>query len=67
MDDKIKDKQKLQEILNEIINLQKYCNELASNTRGEKLEEYINNLSKNITILNNNVEKAYQDTLKTNE
>lgn len=61
MDDLVKDKLKLEEILNEIANLKKYKNELASNTRGEALEQYIDNLSKNINLLEQSVEKTYDD------
>lgn len=60
-----KDKEKMQEILLEIDNLKKYSNELANNTRGEKLESYILSLSKNITELNNKTEKIYQDNFNT--
>jgi len=65
MDDLIKDKQKIEEILNEINNLKKYCNELANNTKGQKLENYINNLNKTIQLLNNKVEIIYQNNLKS--
>ena len=62
MDDTIiKDKVKIQEILNEIDNLKKYSSELANNTRGEKLENLINNLSKNINLLNEETEKIYEE------
>lgn len=61
MDDRIKDKAKLQEILNELSDLKKYCNELSNNTRGEKLEKYINGLSKSITSLNNLVEQTIDE------
>ena len=67
MDDKVKDKQKLQEILNEISILQKLSSELGNNTRGDKLEEYIDTLRKNIQLLNNQVEKVLDDNLKTSE
>ena len=59
MDDK--DKAKLNEILNEIENLKKYNNDLASNTKGEKLENYIDSLSKDINSLKIKVEKIYED------
>ena len=47
MNDKAKDKEKLQEILNEINNIKRYNNELANNTRGDKLENYIGALARN--------------------
>ncbi len=62
MDDKkLKDKLILDDILNEIDNLKRYNNELASNTRGEKLESYISNIQKNINTLETNVEKVYEE------
>ena len=65
MDDKVKDKVKIQEIMNEIANLKRYSNELGNNVRGDKLENYINNFSKNINLLNDEVEKIYQDSFNT--
>ena len=67
MNDKAKDKEKLQEILNEIANLKRYNNELANNTRGEKLENYINCLSRNINNLNDKVENIYLNNFNTIE
>ena len=67
MEDKIKDKAKMQEILMEISNLKKYANELADNTRGDKLERYINALSKNINLLNEQVETTYDNNYNTEE
>ena len=64
MNDKIKDKEKIQVILDEIANLKRYNNELASNTRGEKIENYINSLARNINVLNDKVENIYQENLK---
>ena len=61
------DKTKLDEILNEIINLKRYSNELASNTRGEKLENYINNLTKNINSLENKIEYLYENNFNKPE
>ena len=55
-----KDKTKLTEILNEITNLKNYSNELAVNIRGEKLENYVNNLIKNINALETKVETVYE-------
>jgi hypothetical protein len=65
MNDKAKDKEKIQVILDEIANLKRFNNELANNTRGDKLENYINSLSRNINILNDKVEIVYQDNFKT--
>ena len=65
MNDKAKDKEKIQEILNEISNLKRYNNELANNTRGEKLENYIGALARNINYLNNKVEDIYEDSFNT--
>lgn len=65
MNDKAKDKEKLQEILNEITNLKRYSNELINNSRGEKIENYINSLSRNINVLNDKVENIYQDNFNT--
>ena len=65
MNDKAKDKEKLQVILDEIANLKRFNNELANNTRGDKLENYINSLSRNINILNDKVENVYQDNFNT--
>ena len=59
------DKQKMQDILDEIANLTTYCNGLANNTRGEHLENYVNNLSKNINQLGNKVDEIYQKNFKT--
>lgn len=60
-DTRINDKMKVQEILNEISNLKKYSNELANNTSGDKLENLINNLTKNINVLNDETEKIYDE------
>ena len=60
MDESInKDKVKIEEILNEIENLKKYNNELASSVRGEKLESYVDSLSKNIRLFQNKIEETY--------
>lgn len=66
MEDKVKDKAKLQEILDEIDNLKKYSNDLANNTRGEKFENLINNLNKNINLLNNKTEEIYDKNFLNN-
>ena len=59
MEDRVKDKAKIQEILVEIDNLKKYSSDLSNNTRGDKLENLINNLNKNITLFNNKTEEIY--------
>ena len=62
MDDtRITDKARIQEILNEISNLKKYNNELGNSIRGEKLENLINNLNKNLNMLNEKTEKIYDE------
>lgn len=67
MDDtKINDKAKILEILNEIANLKAYSSELYNNTRGEKLDNYNNNLAKNIAMLNDKVENIYTNLEKNN-
>ncbi len=65
MNDKAKDKEKLLEILNEINNIKRYNNELANNTRGDKLENYIGALARNINILETKTEEVYQDNFNT--
>ena len=65
MNDNAKDKEKIQEILDEIANLKRYNNELANNTRGDKLDNYINSLSRNINNLNDKVETIYQENFNT--
>ena len=62
-----KDKIKLDEIMNEISNLKKYSNELASNTRGEKLENYIDSLTKNINSLEIKIETMYEESFEKTE
>ncbi len=59
MEDRVNDKVKIKEILNEIDNLKKYTTDLANNTRGEKLESFVNNLNKNVNLLNNKAEDIY--------
>ena len=60
MDDNTnQDKIKIQEILDEITNLRKYSGDLANNIRGEKLEEYVDNLNKSINSLEEKVEIIY--------
>ena len=61
-----KDKLKFKEILDEIANLKKYNRELGSNTRGETLEQYIDNIDKNINSLETTIEKIYDENFNTN-
>ena len=65
MEDKSKYKVKIQEILNELDNLKRYSNELANNVRGDRLENYINNLSRNVVLLSEQTEKVYEDNFNT--
>lgn len=58
-DNNNQDKIKIQEILDEITNLRKYSGDLANNIRGEKLEEYVDNLNKSINSLEEKVEIIY--------
>ncbi len=59
MDDK--DKIKLLELLDVIENLKNYSGELALNTRGEKLGNYVDNLIKNVNTMKTKVETVYED------
>ena len=60
MDDQsLKNKQKIQNVINEINNLKKYTNELANNISGEKLEEYCNKITKDIVKAQDKVEELY--------
>ena len=52
----INDKLKLESILNEINNLKKYNKQLNENTKGEKLENYINVLNKSLLSLEDKIE-----------
>ena len=67
MEDKAKDKMKLQEIMDELSNLKKYSSDLSNNTRGDALENYINTLSKNINLLDEEVENIYEENFKPNK
>lgn len=59
-----KDKIKIEEILNEVENLKKYNNQLASSVRGEKLESYVDSLNKNIKLFQDKLEETYEDNYK---
>ena len=59
MDDK--DKVKLLELLDVIENLKNYSGELALNTRGEKLGNYVDNLIKNVNTMKTKVETIYEN------
>ena len=62
---KLLDKIKMQELLDELVNLKRYSNDLSNCTKGEKIELYIGELTKNINLLNNEVEEIYEKTFKT--
>lgn len=62
-----KDKLIFDDILIEIDNLKKYNNELANNVRGDKLENYINNINSNIHNYENNIEKIYEENFDNTE
>ena len=62
-----KDKLIFDDILIEIDNLKKYNNELANNVRGDKLENYINNINSNINNYENNIEKIYEENFDNTE
>ncbi len=66
-DSRVNDKIKMQEIMTEINNLKNLTNELANNTRGESLENYITTLSRNITLFNNKTESIYNNVFKSND
>ncbi len=61
------DKIKLEEMINEIVKLKSYSKELANNTRGNKLEDYIDVLSRNILSLQNKVETIYDENYRNIE
>lgn len=55
-DEMNKNKEKIQEITTEIINLKRYINELANNSQGDKLESYIDKLEKDVVKAQNKLE-----------
>ena len=55
---------KLKEMMNEIVNLKRYSSNLANNTKGERLENYIDNLNKSINALENKIELIYDEKSK---
>ena len=57
-------KLKMQDIINEVTNLKRYNNELGNNIKGEKLENYIDKLNKEIMIAEDNVETIYSKISK---
>ena len=60
MNDEIgKNKLKLQDIMIEIDNLKKYASDLANNSQGEKLENYIDKLEKDIEKAQDKLEIIY--------
>ena len=65
MDDQtLKNKQKMQDIINEINNLKKYTYELANNTSGDKLEEYCSKITKDIIKTQYKAEELYTKKFK---
>ena len=56
-----KNKQKIQNILNEIDLLKKYSKDLANASQGDKLENYINKLDKDIIKAQNKLEEMYTE------
>ena len=56
----INDKLKLESILNEINNLKRYNKQLNENTKGEKLENYINVLNKSLLSLEDKIETSLE-------
>ena len=62
MNDEInKNKLKLEEVIKEIDNLKKYVNNLANNSKGAKLEEFIDKLDKDVIKVQNKAETLYTD------
>ena len=59
-----KSKLKMQDIFNELINLKKYNSDLHNNVRGEKLENYLNELDKSILKAQNKAEDIYTKNFK---
>ena len=59
-----KSKLKMQDIFNELINLKKYNSDLYNNVRGEKLENYLNELDKSILKAQNKAEDIYTKNFK---
>ena len=59
-----KNKLKMQDIINEITLLKKYNNDLLSNSKGEKIEGYLNKLNKDITKAQDKVEIIYTKNFK---
>ncbi len=58
-DDKIKSKRKIQDILMEISVLKKYINELGNNSKGEKLENYIDKLKSDALKAEDTINNIY--------
>lgn len=60
MNDKdVKNKLKMADIISELNSIKKYNSELFNNVRGEKLENYLNELDKSITKAQNQAETLY--------
>ena len=63
-DEKIENKVKMQYIISELTNLKKYNSELFNNTNGEVLENYLNELNRNISKAQNEAENLYTKNFK---
>ena len=54
-----KNKLKMQDTINELINIKKYNNDLFSNVKGDKLENYLNELNKSVVKAQDMAETIY--------
>ena len=62
MNDEInKNKIKIEEIMKEIDDIKKYVNTLANNSKGDKLEGFIDKLDKDVIKTQNKLETMYVD------
>ena len=59
-----KNKLKMNDIVNEITNIKKYNNDLANNLKGDKLEEYLDKLNKDIIKAQDKIENIYTINFK---
>lgn len=63
-DEDNKNKIKMQDVINELANIKKYNNDLFNNVSGEKLENYLNELNKNIIKAQDTAETIYTKNFK---
>lgn len=63
-DNDAKNKLKMQDIINELINIKKYNNSLSSNVKGETLENYVNELDKSIIKAQDTADTIYTEKYK---